>query len=119
MRSVTRLGDLERAVMHTVWDASSPLTGRQVADALAGRALAYTTVLTVLTRLEKKGLLARDCAARAHTYSPVASREDHVAVLLQQALGQADDREAALQHFARSVTPAEAAALRRALDAQA
>ena len=34
-----------------------------------------------------------------------------------QLLGQADDREAALQHFARSVSPAEAEALRRALDA--
>jgi hypothetical protein len=35
---------------------------------------------------------------------------------MQSALGQADDREAALQHFARSVTPAEAEALRRALE---
>jgi predicted transcriptional regulator len=37
-------------------------------------------------------------------------------VLMQQALGQAADRAAALQHFARTVTPEEAAALRRALD---
>ena len=37
-------------------------------------------------------------------------------MLMQQALGQADDREAALQHFARSVSPAEAEALRRALE---
>ena len=53
MTSVTRLGDLERAVMDEVWDAAAPLTGRQVADALASRGLAYTTVLTVLTRLER------------------------------------------------------------------
>ena len=84
--------------------------------ALAARGLAYTTVLTVLTRLEKKGLLARDATARAHTYAPVGSRSDHVAVLMQQALGEAADRNAALQRFARSVTPAEAEALRRALD---
>ncbi|MCU1592990.1 MAG: transcriptional repressor, CopY family [Frankiales bacterium] len=102
--------------MDTVWDAPAPLTGRQVADALAPRGLAYTTVLTVLARLEKKGLLTRDASARAHTYSALASRSDHVAVLLQQALGHAEDRQAALQHFARSVTPAEADALRRALD---
>ena len=102
--------------MDAVWDASAPLTGREVALALQSRGLAYTTVLTVLTRLVKKGLVQRDARARAHTYQPVASREDHVAVLMQQALGQADDRQAALQHFARSVTPAEAAALRRALD---
>jgi hypothetical protein len=35
---------------------------------------------------------------------------------MQSALGQAADREAALQHFARTVTPAEADALRRALE---
>lgn len=116
MTCVTRLGDLERAVMQTVWASMGPLTGREVADALAARDLAYTTVLTVLTRLEKKGLVRRDSSARAHTYSPVATREDHVSVLMQQALGQADDRAAALQHFVRSVTPEEAAALRRALD---
>jgi predicted transcriptional regulator len=116
MTSVTRLGDLERAVMHAVWHAPAPLTGRQVAEELADRGLAYTTVLTVLARLEKKALLTRDATARAHTYTAVGSREDHVAVLMRQALGQADDREAALQHFARSMTPEEAAALRRALD---
>lgn len=116
MTFVTRLGDLERAVMQAVWEAPDPLTGRQVAALLASRGLAYTTVLTVLTRLEKKGLLARDARARAHTYSAVASRADHVSELLQQALGQADDRQAALQHFARSMSPDEAEALRRALD---
>ena len=102
--------------MQTVWASPTPLTGRQVAAALPGRPLAYTTVLTVLARLQSKGLLERDSSARAHTYSALASREDHIAVLMQQALGQADDREAALQHFVRSVTPEEAAALRRALD---
>ncbi len=116
MTFVTRLGDLERAVMQAVWHAPDPLTGRQVAVLLEDRGLAYTTVLTVLTRLEKKGLLARDSRARAHTYSAVASRADHVSELLLQALGQADDREAALQHFARTVSPTEAQALRQALD---
>lgn len=103
--------------MQVAWSAPGPLTARQVAGALAERELAYTTWLTVLGRLERKGLLTRDRNGRAHTYSPVGSREDLVAGLMQQALGQADDREAALQRFARSVTPAEAEALRRALDA--
>ena len=103
--------------MQVVWAAPGPLTARQVADALADRELAYTTWLTVLGRLERKGLLARARDARAHTYTPVGSREGLVAELMQQALGQTDDREAALQHFARSVSPAEAETLRRALDA--
>ena len=115
MSRVTRLGDLERAAMEVVWELG-PATARQVAEQLASRELAYTTWLTVLTRLEKKGLVRKAKAGRAHVYSARASREDHIAVLMQQALGQADDREAALQHFARSVSPAEAAALREALD---
>ncbi len=101
--------------MEVLWE-TGPLTGKQLAQRLADRKLAYTTWLTVLTRLERKGLLKRDRRGRAHTYTPLGSREDHIAVLMRQALGQAEDREAALQHFARSVTPAEAQALRRALE---
>ena len=115
MTRVTRLGDLERAAMEVVWE-DGPCAARSVADRLAGRGLAYTTWLTVLSRLEGKGLLRRDRGARAHTYTAVASREDHIAELLQSALGQAADRTAALQHFARSITPGEAEALRAALE---
>ena len=115
---MTRLGDLERVVMEAVWDLG-PSTARQVADHLAARSLAYTTWLTVLTRLERKGLVTKDTSTRAHVYTAVASREDHIALLMQSALGQAADREAALQHFARAVTPAEAEALRRALEGHA
>lgn len=118
---MTRLGALERAVMDAVWADGGPVTARQVESALSqrgptGRALAYTTVLTVLSRLERKGLVHRDTQERAHTYRAAASRQDHVVELIEQALGHADDRAAALQHFARSVSPAEAEALRRALD---
>ena len=113
---MTRLGGLEHAAMDVLWTATGPLTARDLASALADRGLAYTTWLTVLTRLERKGLVRRERTGRAHSYAPVASREDHVSVLLDQALGQAGDREAALQHFARSISPAEAEALRRALD---
>ena len=115
MSCVTRLGDLERLAMEAVWEIG-PATARQVADRLSARNLAYTTWLTVLTRLERKGLLTKDASGRAHVYTAVASREDHIALLMRSALGQAADREAALQHFARTVTPAEADALRRALE---
>lgn len=101
--------------MQVVWAAPDPLTARQVAAELADRELAYTTWLTVLGRLEHKGLLVRSRTARAHTYAAVASREDHIAELMRQALGQADNREAALQRFAHSVTAEEAQALRSAL----
>lgn len=100
--------------MQVVWE-TGPATARQVAERLEDRGLAYTTWLTVLGRLERKGLLARTKVGRAYAYAAVSSEQDLVAVLMQQALGQAEDREAALQHFVRSVTPAEADALREAL----
>lgn len=102
--------------MQVLW-SHGPATARQVAERCVDRGLAYTTWLTVLARLERKGLVGRERLGRAHTYRAVGSREDHISVLMQQALGQAGDREAALQHFVRSVSPAEADALRRALDA--
>ena len=64
---MTRLGELESAAMQVVWSAPEPVTAREVADALAGRQLAYTTVLTVLTRLEGKGLVRRECLDHALT----------------------------------------------------
>ncbi len=104
--------------MDVVWQGGQPLTAREVAAALADRGLAYTTWLTVLGRLERKGLLQRDKSTRAHTYLPTGSRADHVAVLLEQALGQAEDRRAVLQHFARAMSPDDAAALRAALESR-
>ncbi len=101
--------------MDVVWTAHGPQTARQVADALAGRDLAYTTWLTVLNRLVGKGLLVRDDTERAHTYVAAASRAEHTAVLMREALGQADDRQAALARFARAITPTEADALRQVL----
>ena len=56
---MNRLGDLERKVMDVLWDsAEAPLTGREVADQLPDRA--YTTVLTILDRLRRKGMVTPD-----------------------------------------------------------
>ncbi|MPY77061.1 MAG: transcriptional regulator [Actinophytocola sp.] len=110
------LGDLERAVMDALWAASEPLTAREVQDALAERELATTTVLTVLGRLERKGLLARAKVGRAHRYRPTASREDHIAELMRDVLDAAPDRGAALASFLGSVPPNDRSTLRDLLD---
>lgn len=103
--------------MEVLWAVPEPVTAREVVDALPGRSLAYTTVLTVLSRLEKKALVRRARAAgRAYAYSPVGSREDHTAELMRAALDAAGDRVAALARFVGSVTPQEAEVLRRALE---
>ena len=53
------LGDLESAVIRAVWDRPD-CSARQVLESFSGRrSLAYTTIVTVLDRLYKKGLLKR------------------------------------------------------------
>ena len=119
MAKLTGLGELERAVMDHLWDAATPQTVRQVHEALAARReLAYTTVMTVLQRLARKGLVIQIRADRAHQYTPSHGRDELVAGLMVDALDQAadsGDRRAALMHFVGRVGAEEADALRRAL----
>ena len=109
-------GELERAVVDVLWDAVEPMTARAVTDALVGRELAVTTVLTVLSRLESKGVVRRARDGRAHTYEAVAGRDEHTAELMRQVLDTAGDRDDALARFVGSVSPEDVEALRRALD---
>jgi predicted transcriptional regulator len=114
---VNRLGDLERAIMDVLWDASEWLTVRQVSEQLTERDLAHTTVMTVLDRLSKKGFARRERDGRAWRYRASESREAYVAELMLSALDQTGDRQAALARFVRSVSGAEARALLGALEA--
>jgi predicted transcriptional regulator len=114
---VNRLGELERAIMDVLWEASDQLTVRQVSGLLTARDLAHTTVMTVLDRLSKKGFARREREGRAWRYRAAESREAYVTELMLHALDQTGDRQAALVRFARSVSGAEARALRRALEA--
>jgi predicted transcriptional regulator len=101
--------------MNVLWAAPGPMPAKAIGDAV-GADHAVTTVLTVLSRLERKGVVKRERNGRAHTYRPAASREDHVADLMREALGTANDTDAALARFVRRATPEETTALRRALE---
>ncbi|MDX6429820.1 MAG: hypothetical protein QOE54_2186 [Streptosporangiaceae bacterium] len=116
--NVKGLGELERTVMELLWARPEAATARDVSRALADdRDLAHTTVMTVLDRLAKKGFLRRERDGRAWLYRPTTSREDYVTELMLGALDLTGDRDAALAHFARSVSGDEAAVLRQALAA--
>jgi hypothetical protein len=69
---------------------------RAVHEALADRGLAYTTVMTVLSRLADKGFVLRERDGRAWLYAPAASRDQYVAELMFEALGETGDRNGAL-----------------------
>lgn len=103
--------------MNVLWDAPEPRTVREVMDSLGERDLAYTTVMTVLDRLGAKDMVRRDRDGRAFRYAPALTRDAATSELLHAALDQAGtNRTAALVHFAQTVDPAEAEALRAALD---
>ena len=75
-RSLDDLGDLQSAVMNAVWDLGEA-TVVQVRDRLAAdKELAYTTVLSVLQKLEKAGWLKHRTDGRSYVYLPKRSRDD-------------------------------------------
>jgi len=123
------LGELERAVMELLWTQldtaaaeDAAITANTLRDMLArsgssadGKELAVTTVLTVLSRLEKKGLVRREREIRPHRYRAVTSREEHTVELMHEVLGTAPDREAVLARFIGTVSEQEAETLRKLL----
>jgi predicted transcriptional regulator len=116
---VRGFGELEAAVMERLWAADAPRTVRQVHTELAAyRQLAYTTVMTVMDKLHRKGWLTREPVGRAYAYTPAVSRDRYTAGLMGEALAASSDRSAALLAFLDQLTPEEAAQLRAALDEQ-
>ncbi|OMH33171.1 BlaI/MecI/CopY family transcriptional regulator [Tersicoccus sp. Bi-70] len=116
------LGDLERSIMDQLWSSADPMTATTLRDRLAespdsaeGRELAVTTVLTVLSRLEKKGLVARSRTSRPHQYRAISTREAHTVSLMNEVLGQAPDRDAVLSRFVGSMSEEDASLLRQIL----
>jgi predicted transcriptional regulator len=106
--------------MELLWTFETPATVRQVHEALAGsRDVAYTTVMTVLDRLARKGSAEQIRDGRAYRYRPAVSRDELTAELMHEALDTVDgtDRTAALLRFVGSVSEDDARALREALAA--
>jgi predicted transcriptional regulator len=68
------LYDREVEVMEVLW-ARGSATVAEVRDALADE-MAYTTVLTVLRRLEDKGYVGHEEQGRAHRYHPLVQRQE-------------------------------------------
>ena len=89
-------GDLEQAVMDVLWASPTAMSVRDVQAALAKeRDLAYTTVMTVLDRLAKKGVVARELDGRAWLYRPARSRLDLFVATITDALEGLTEEERA------------------------
>lgn len=81
------IGPLEQKVLDLLWKQTGAVSVRHVQSAL-GDELAYTTVMTTLDRLYKKGFLGRQREGRAFRYFARTSREAFAAGLLRRSLGR-------------------------------
>ncbi|WP_026209030.1 BlaI/MecI/CopY family transcriptional regulator [Catelliglobosispora koreensis] len=111
------LGQLETKVMDVLWDSpGEPLRVRDIMDRLGDVvARAYTTVITVLDSLHRKGWVVLHTEGRGYVYPPAKNREEAAADALLEVLESAADSDAVLPHFARTASDDEAGILRRGL----
>ncbi|WP_413105020.1 BlaI/MecI/CopY family transcriptional regulator [Streptomyces sp. Inha503] len=112
------LGSLESAVMDRVWASGEAVTVRDIAGQINSsrtRPLAYTTVMTTMDKLFRKGWLERTKRGKQYVYTPVEARDACVARLMRQVLGRSADPEVALLHFVEGLGRERSTALRSAL----
>lgn len=113
---VRGFGDLETVIMDRLWARDHPATVREMLGDLAPeRRLAYTTVMTVMDNLFRKGWLTREPDGKAYRYQPVSSRQEYSAELMREVLAGSGDQVGTLLHLVDHMTDEEATAVRRAL----
>jgi predicted transcriptional regulator len=110
---VRGFGDLEAVIMQLVWDREGAVTVRELFDELRQeRPIAYTTVMSTMDNLHRKGWLDRVKDGKAYRYTATASREEYSARLMREALAGGGDTEAVLSHFVAQMDGEESDALR-------
>ena len=86
--SIDDLGALQKAVMEATWELGEA-TVQQVRDAIGGaRPPAYTTILSVMQKLEKAGWLCHRAEGRAYVYRPTRSRREVGSSSLRSFIGK-------------------------------
>ncbi|WP_433275298.1 BlaI/MecI/CopY family transcriptional regulator [Pseudonocardia xinjiangensis] len=109
-------GELEAVVMDRLWAMGGSGTVRDVLEQLQqDRTIAYTTVLSTMDNLYRKGHLTRAREGKAHRFQTVVSHSEHTAALMHQALNTDSDSEAVLTHFVGEMTDDELARLQQVL----
>jgi predicted transcriptional regulator len=98
-----RLGALEAEVMSLIWERGEWVSVNDLRPVLRGRTRAYTTVMTIVTRLCDKGLLERRRQGRGFVYRPILSKEELAARTLHDVLASSDDPHAVLAHFVKDL----------------
>lgn len=103
--------------MDRLWSWDRAAVVREVLEDLQqDRTIAYTTVMTVLNNLHRKGFVIREKDGRAYRYRTTQTRQQHTASLMEHVLAGSGDREAALLHFVEQMPVEQIARLREALE---
>lgn len=118
---VRGFGELEAVIMDRLWNMREPATVRDIFDQLTlERRIAYTTVLSTMDNLYRKGSVARQQVGKAYHYWPAVTREEHSAKLMRAAFDPVGDTDLVLTYFLEQLNEEESAhvqaALRRIID---
>lgn len=109
-------GELEAEVVRILRSHSEGLSAKEIRHLAVGHPPAYTTVMTALDRLEKKGQVVRvTVSERKVRFRAAHSEDEHVSLTMFSALEEASDRESALLRFAGNLEAGDAELLRRAI----
>ena len=99
------MGPLETEVMETVWEQGETTVREVHAQLASTRDIAYTTVMTTMTRLASKGLLERDTSGLAHRYRPAITRDEYAHTTVTSVVDWLVERfpEPALSYFVQKM----------------
>jgi predicted transcriptional regulator len=109
-------GELETVVMARLWDLDGQGTVRDVLEKIQlEREIAYTTVLSTMENLYRKGHLTREREGKAYRYRTALTHAEHTAGLMREALSGGQDTDAVLTHFVGDMSEHELDRLRDVL----
>ncbi|NKZ03721.1 BlaI/MecI/CopY family transcriptional regulator [Actinomadura latina] len=101
---------LEDAVLAALWEGARPMSPAEV-QAVVDGSPAYTTVMTTLARLARKGLASRVREGRGYLYAANVDEAGHTAAAMNELLCRRNDRAAVLARFVSELAPADEALL--------
>ncbi|MFD9290221.1 BlaI/MecI/CopY family transcriptional regulator [Streptomyces sp. NPDC060030] len=107
-------GQLESQVLTVLRSAGGPATAGWVQEHLDGD-LAYTTVITILSRLYAKKAVTRTRQGRSYVWTPASDEAGLAALRMRRVLDGERDREAVLARFVSALSPGDEARLRALL----
>lgn len=109
-------GELENAVLTALWDQGHAMSVVELQAAVPAPTPAYTTMMTVLTRMDDKGLVVRERVSRSLMISPARSQAVTAASQMSRALRESGDSHEVLMSFVGSLDDGEIEVLRSFMD---